>query len=117
MNNSWISTIVVIAISFLSSGSALSEDFSLDKYSCGIFINDMQQAESSTQFMRGSMMIAWATGYASAFQSKSVRGDGKALQLLAAMLGDICRNNPDKLIMPMFVLNINEQLNGKDNIK
>ncbi len=79
------------------------DDFSLDSYSCAQFLQDAAKPSDGRVLLRSMMMIAWATGYATAHQVKVVRADAKAMQLMAATLGDACRQAPDKTTVHAIV--------------
>lgn len=80
-------------------GPAAAEAFSLDRYACNTFLQDVAKPDSADKLIRSTMMIAWATGYASAHQAGPAKADTRALQLIGASLGDECRKAPDKLVV------------------
>jgi hypothetical protein len=49
------------------------------------------------------MMIAWATGYAAAHQKDAPRADPKAVQVIAATVGDACRDAPNRQVVEVVV--------------
>lgn len=62
----------------------------LDTYTCGDFLSDLGDRANSTRLRRSLMMISWAAGYAAARQ-KAATG---SFEVIAAMLGDVCRKAP-----------------------
>jgi hypothetical protein len=77
-------------------GAHAQENVELDSYSCADFLKDAKEPADGARLLRSLMMIAWATGYAAAHQEGAPRADVKAVQLIAATLGDACRKTPTK---------------------
>jgi hypothetical protein len=75
-------------------GLHAQEHVVLDSYTCGDFLRDAREPADGERLLRSLMMIAWATGFAAAHQEGEPRADVKAVQLIAATLGDACRKEP-----------------------
>lgn len=75
------------------------ENVVLDTYTCAEFLDDAKEPADGARLLRSLMMIAWAGGYAAAYQEGSPRADPTAIQLIAATLGDACRKSPDQKVV------------------
>lgn len=80
------------------SAAGADEPYSLDRYDCRTFLQDVAKPDAADKLIRSMMMIAWATGYASAHQAGPAKADTHSLQLISATLGDECRQAPDKMV-------------------
>jgi PAN domain len=79
----------------------------LDTYTCGEFLADLGDRGNSARLRRSLMMISWAAGYAAARHS-----DGSSsLEVIAATLGDVCRNSPAEKAARAITDKINETAN------
>jgi hypothetical protein len=86
------------------------DELSLESYSCAQFLNDVARPDSGRKVLRPIMMIAWATGYASAHQQGKPRTDAISFKLISAALGDACRERPNALAASAFVESIDQMI-------
>ncbi len=89
------------------------ETISLDTYTCVQFLDDARAPGDASKLLRSMMMISWATGYAAAHQQGTVRADARALQLIGASLGDVCRRMPTGTVVSAISSTINELVQKK----
>jgi len=88
---------------FLAAGQVHAENnYSLHTYKCSEFLSDVGSPTNAQRLIKSMMMIAWATGYAAAHQSKQLKDDARSLQLIGALLGDICRQSPERFAPGIF---------------
>lgn len=104
---------LVLVVFFGHCAAAAAEPISIDKYTCREFLADIAQTTDGGRLLRASVLIAWSTGYASAFQRESVRGDVKAFNLISVVIGDTCKNAPDAVAIRAVVRKINDLVNNK----
>jgi hypothetical protein len=91
--------ILAFALLFISieNVEARSDQFvALDTYTCSEFLVDAKEPADGAKLLRSLMMISWSAGYAAAFQQGTPRADPSAVQLIAAALGNACRDNPSQ---------------------
>lgn len=72
------------------------ETVTLDRYSCKKFLEDVKAPSDGIKLLRSLMMVSWAAGYAAAYQKGTPRADVAAVQIASAVLGDVCRKQPEK---------------------
>jgi hypothetical protein len=98
---------IVIVLSSLAGTVRAQEALVLDTYTCGEFLADLGDRGNSARLRRSLMMISWAAGYAAARHS-----DGSSsLEVIAATLGDVCRNSPAEKAARAITDKINETAN------
>ncbi len=76
----------------------------LDTYTCSEFLADVGDRVNSGKLRRSLMMIAWAAGYATARQKDATA----SLEVIAATLGDACRNSPAEKAAKAITDKLNE---------
>jgi hypothetical protein len=81
---------IVIVLSSLAGAVRAQDALVLDTYTCGEFLADLGDRGNSARLRRSLMMISWAAGYAAARHSDGT----SSLEVIAATLGDVCRNSP-----------------------
>src|SRR5712692_8257262 len=79
----------------------------LDTYTCSQFLADVGDRGDSAKVRRSLMMISWAAGYAAARQKDAIA----SLEMIAATLGDACRNSPMEKAAKAITDKINESAN------
>ena len=100
---SWPVAIVIMLISL--AGAVRAQDaLVLDTYTCGEFLADLGDRGNSARLRRSLMMISWAAGYAAARHSEGT----SSLEVIAATLGDVCRNSPAEKAARAITDKINE---------
>jgi hypothetical protein len=97
---------LLTALHTLSASQAHANDVSLEAYTCAEFLADSKKPGDGGALVKSLMMIAWATGFASGRSDGHSRADGKAFQLMAATLGDVCRKDSGQLAMKAFTISI-----------
>src|SRR5271166_5327874 len=103
---SWPVAIVIMLISL--AGAVRAQDaLVLDTYTCGEFLADLGDRGNSARLRRSLMMISWAAGYAAARHSDGT----SSLEVIAATLGDVCRNSPAEKAARAITDKINETAN------
>jgi hypothetical protein len=100
---SWLVSIVLAGACFTGAAHA-QEALVLDTYTCNQFLADLGDRADTAKVRRSLMMIAWAAGYAAARQEDSP----SSLEMIAAMLGDACRNSPTEKAVKAITDKINE---------
>jgi hypothetical protein len=103
---SWPASIFIVLTGFTCAAQA-QEALVLDTYTCGQFLADVGDRGDSAKLRRSLMMIAWAAGYAAARQKDAVG----SLEMIAATLGDVCRNSPMEKAAKAITDKINEFAN------
>jgi hypothetical protein len=88
----------------LSCAARAQEALVLDTYTCGEFLADVGDRGNSAKLRRSLMMISWAAGYAAARQKDAIG----SLEVIAATLGDVCRNSPMEKAVKAITDKINE---------
>lgn len=86
---SWPGLIAILWTCFTCAAHA-QEALVLDTYTCAQFLADVADRGDSAKVRRSLMMISWAAGYAAARQEDAP----SSLEMIAATLGDVCRNAP-----------------------
>jgi hypothetical protein len=79
----------------------------LDTYTCGQFLADVGDRGDSAKLRRSLMMISWAAGYAAAREKDAIG----SFEMIAATLGDVCRNAPAEKAAKAITDKINEAAN------
>ena len=79
----------------------------LDTYTCSDFLADLGDRGNSARLRRSLMMISWAAGYAAARRNEAAG----SLEVIAATLGDVCRNSPAEKAAKAITDKINETAN------
>jgi hypothetical protein len=103
---SWPASILIILTGFTCAVQA-EEALVLDTYTCGQFLAEIGDRGDSAKLRRSLMMISWAAGYAAARQ-KDATG---SFEMIAATLGDVCRNSPTEKAAKAITDKINEFAN------
>jgi hypothetical protein len=80
----------VVAWACFTGAAHAQEALVLDTYTCSQFLADVADRGDSAKARRSLMMISWAAGYAAARQEDAP----SSLEMIAATLGDACRNSP-----------------------
>src|SRR5438067_12369941 len=104
--SSWLASIVIAWACFTGTVQA-QETLVLDTYTCSQFLADLGDRADTAKVRRSLMMIAWAAGYAAARQEDSP----SSLEMIAATLGDACRNSPTEKAVRAITDKINESSN------
>jgi hypothetical protein len=104
--SSWLASIVFAWACFTGAVHA-QEALVLDTYTCSQFLADLGDRADTGKVRRSLMMIAWAAGYAAARQQDSP----SSLEVIAATLGDACRNSPAEKAVKAISDKINESAN------
>ena len=104
--SSWSASMLVAWACFGSTAHA-QDAFVLDAYTCGQFLADVADRADSAKVRRSLMMISWAAGYAAARQE----GAPSSLEMIAATLGDACRNFPAEKAVKAITDKINASAN------
>jgi PAN domain len=103
---SWLVAIVIVLTGF--AGAVRAQDaLVLDTYTCGNFLADLGDWGNSARLRRSLMMISWAAGYAAARHNEATG----SLEVIAATLGDVCRNSPAEKAAKAITDKINETAN------
>jgi hypothetical protein len=89
------------------------ENIALDAYTCAQFLQDAKDPEGGLGVLRSLMMISWAAGYAAAHDAGAPRADPKAVQLIAATLGEACRKSPEQKAMQATTDMISQLASGQ----
>lgn len=92
-------------------------NLALDSYTCADFLRDSKAPPDGTHLLKSLMMISWATGYAAAFQQKSPHAGAKAIILMAATLGDVCRKRPGKTAVDAITQFVAQFATSKQHIE
>jgi hypothetical protein len=98
---------IVIVLSSLAGAVRAQDAFVLDTYTCGEFLADLGDRGNGARLRRSLMMISWAAGYAAARHSEGT----SSLEVIAATLGDVCRNSPAQKAARAITDKINETAN------
>jgi hypothetical protein len=98
---------IVIMLSSLAGAVRAQDALVLDTYTCGEFLADLGDRGNSARLRRSLMMISWAAGYAAARHSDGT----SSLEVIAATLGDVCRNSPAEKAARAITDKINETAN------
>ena len=93
------SIIVLVTMTSGQSCLAASNDIALDTYKCSDFLADVKSPAGTVPLVRSLMMVAWAAGYAAAYQSGPPRAQPKQIQLISAVLGNACRDTPTQNVV------------------
>ena len=99
---SWLAVILVILTGSACAARA-QETFVIDTYTCAQFLADVGDRADAAK-VRSLMMISWAAGYAAARQ----KGGIGSREMIAAALGDVCRNAPAQIAAKAITDKINE---------
>jgi hypothetical protein len=101
-------SMVLAAVTLVVSVAAANSepDSNIAQYKCSDFLDDVMQKQDGSRLLRSMMVIAWSTGYASAYQKDNVRADPEAFRLISAMLAADCVKNSDKTVVQMVVQEI-----------
>ena len=103
---SWLVAIVVV-LTGIADAVRAQDALVLDTYTCGDFLADLGDWGNSARLRRSLMMISWAAGYAAA-RHNEVTGSP---EVIAATLGDVCRNSPNENAAKAITNKINETAN------
>ena len=104
--------VLCAAITILGATEAKAgNEYALDTYPCAEFLTDVGNPNDSTKLIKSMMMIAWATGYAAAHHKSKLQADTRAIQLIAATLGDTCRKRRESAVVKAFADVVEETLN------
>ena len=103
---SWPASILIVLTGFTCAVRA-EEALVLDTYTCGQFLADVGDRGDSAKLRRSLMMISWAAGYAAARQKDAIA----SLEMIAATLGDVCRNSTMEKAAKAITDKINEFAN------
>lgn len=95
--------VCAIALFAGSTNIYAKQNASLEDYTCRQFLADVAKPDNGIKLLKSMMMIAWATGYASAHQQGAPRSDTRAFELISAALGDSCRKAPEQLATKAIV--------------
>lgn len=87
--------------------STLQQNLELSEYTCAQFLEDAQSPSNGGRLLKSLMMISWATGYATAFQTNAARADAEAIVLMAATIGTACKTAPEKGVVQVVIEKIN----------
>jgi hypothetical protein len=98
---------ILIALTGFTWAARAQEALVLDTYTCGQFLADVGDREDSARLRRSLMMISWAAGYAAARQKDAIG----SFEVIAATLGDVCRNAPAEKAAKAITDKINESAN------
>jgi hypothetical protein len=104
--SSWSAAILAAWACFSSTAHA-QDAFVLDTYTCGQFLADVADRADTAKVRRSLMMISWAAGYAAARQQDAP----SSLEIIAATLGDACRNLPGEKAVKAITDKINASAN------
>ena len=104
--SSWSAWVVAVWACFSSTAHA-QDAFVLDTYTCGQFLADVADRADNAKVRRSLMMISWAAGYAAARQPAAP----SSLEIIAATLGDACRNSPGEKAIKAITDKINVSAN------
>jgi hypothetical protein len=99
---SWLAAILVILTGSACAARA-QETFVIDTYTCAQFLADVGDRADAAK-VRSLMMISWAAGYAAARQKDGLG----SREMIAAALGDVCRNAPAQIAAKAITDKINE---------
>jgi hypothetical protein len=102
----WPASILIVLTGFTGAARA-QEALVLDTYTCGQFLADVGDRGDSAKLRRSLMMIAWAAGYAAAREKDAIG----SFEMIAASLGDVCRNAPAEKAAKAITDKINESAN------
>ena len=69
----------------------------IESYKCSEFLADSAEPDSSEKLIRSLVTIAWATGFAAAYQQGDAEAGERAMYLMATIAGQACREVPDDL--------------------
>jgi PAN domain/HdeA/HdeB family len=105
---------LLVAVAASTSTGYAQSKITLDDYSCADFLSDARNPADGGKLLRSMTMISWATGYAAAHQEGIRRSDSEAMQLIANIVGDACRNNPNQLATQAAVDAIARYVNGAE---
>jgi len=97
----------VVALTGFTCAVHAQEALVLDTYTCSQFLADVGDRGDSAKVRRSLMMISWAAGYAAARQKDAIA----SLEMIAATLGDACRNSPTEKAVKAITDKINESAN------
>jgi hypothetical protein len=98
---------ILIVLTGLTCAVRAQEALVLDTYTCGQFLADVGDRGDSAKLRRSLMMIAWAAGYAAAREKDAIG----SFEMIAATLGDVCRNAPAEKAAKAITDKINEAAN------
>src|SRR5262249_31172990 len=98
---------MLVAWACFGSTAHAQDAFVLDTYTCGQFLADVADRADNTKVRRSLMMISWAAGYAAARQPAA----SSSLEMIAATLGDACRNSPGEKAIQAITDKINALAN------
>jgi hypothetical protein len=101
-----LSTVLSLVLSFAPAMAEDSPESNIAKYKCSEFLQDVLQQKDGFRLLRSMMAIAWATGYAAAYQQGNVRADPEAFRLISAMLAADCAKNPNQPVISTAVQEI-----------
>jgi hypothetical protein len=107
----WPASILIVLTGFTCAARA-QEALVLDTYTCGQFLADVGDRGDSAKLRRSLMMIAWAAGYAAARQKDAIG----SFEMIAASLGDVCRNAPAEKAAKAITDKIDESANREASL-
>jgi hypothetical protein len=100
--------VITVVLAGVGAPARAQEALVLDTYTCAQFLSDIGDRANAAKVQRSLMMISWAAGYAAARQQ-----DGTAsLEMIAATLGDVCRNSPSARAAQAITEKINQSAAG-----
>jgi len=99
--------VVLLAFFTMPAPALTQESVGLADYRCDQFLSDSAN-QSGSKAVKSLMMISWATGYVAAHQKSDIRGDERAIQLVAEALGDACRKTPTRTAMQAIIDSVNQ---------
>lgn len=80
-----------------------TDPVTLDNYSCEMFLADIANPETGERLLRSMMMMAWATGYTSAYTKEEPRTDTETMGALAMIIGTACRKVPKHKVTEVVI--------------
>jgi len=113
----FVALVTVVALAASSTRAQVQEKasggISLDSYTCTEYLADARHPDDAQKLLRGMMMVAWAAGFAAAYNQATVRADDGGLKIIGRTLGDLCLRNPTDRTIPVFLTEINRLTNNK----
>jgi hypothetical protein len=81
-----------------------TSDLALHTYRCDQFLAETSHPDDAGKLLRSMMMISWAVGFAASHEKQGIQSDKTAFEMIAAALGDICRDHPTESATNAFAI-------------
>lgn len=105
---------IFVSLTVLSSSAGAGERRGLDDYSCKQLLADREDVSASSQD-RLRTMEYWATGYAAAHQKDVPGANAAAVEVVASVLSQACREDPSQAAVQAIMNAVNKFISAERN--